>query len=622
MDFKKLYNHRFYYNLDMKLMEHVTRRSQECFDRNRETRAGIKTKEELFAYAKKTREKFIENLSGIPYDNTLPLNAEVTGVIDEEGLTIEKIIFQSRPSVYVVGNLYIPEKRKNPCGAVLFQCGHSKESKAYSYYQSAARIIASAGLIVFVVDPIGQGERSSYFDNETKKPSIPLGSADHQYTGERCVLAGDSLARYFIADAMRAIDYLLTRPEVDKNKIGATGNSGAGTQTGHLMVCDDRIKAAAPGTFITTREAYYYAYGVQDSEQIWYSATKDGFDHHEILICFAPKPALILATDADFFCIEGADEVMEICKPFWEMHGKGDDLRFAHDNVIHEYTPNLAKVAASFFAKYLNDEDRGYDGKPITPLPQSEINCTPEGQISLTYPDAKFPFDENRERIAELKADKSAAEFIKERMFDYRTKVPLRLKEYPAYEMDDYTITPLLWLSHKFMPNCAFLFNKKDKAYNKITVCIWEDGTNDLESHMQKIEEICASGNAALVVDLTANGRCMPLSSHIALTYDKYSVVDKLNKDLFFLGDSICAIRLFELNYILTELCPNLGAEGELYAEGRFSLLTSLYQLAFPETKIETAKERETYMDIVNNKYYDIRGISEHLFPGIIKYIK
>ena len=114
----------------------------------------------------------------------------------------------------------------------------------------------------------------------------------------------------------------------------------------------------------------------------------------------------------------------------------------------------------------------------------------------------------------------------------------------------------------------------------------------------------------------------MPLSSDIALTYDKYSVVNKLNKDLFFLGDSICAIRLFELNYILTELCPNLGAEGELYAEGRFSLLTSLYQLAFPEIKIETAKERETYMDIVNNKYYDIRGISEHIFPGIIKYIK
>ena len=82
MDFKKLYNHRFYYNLDMKLMEHVTRRSQECFDRNRETRAAIKTKEDLFAYAKKTREKFIENLGGIPYDNTLPLNAETTGIIE------------------------------------------------------------------------------------------------------------------------------------------------------------------------------------------------------------------------------------------------------------------------------------------------------------------------------------------------------------------------------------------------------------------------------------------------------------------------------------------------------------------------------------------------------------
>ena len=245
-----------HYNLKGKLWEHIMKRSEECFTKNAAARDAIRTKEELDAYAAAKREKFIERLGGIPYDSTLPLQAEITGSVEEPGLRIENIVFQSRPNVYVTANLYLPEKRKNPCGAVLLQMGHSNAGRFYTVYQKVARSIASAGLIVFAMDPMGQGERLSYFENGSDQPTVEGTTTEHQYNGDRCVLMGDSIARYFISDAMRAVDYLQTRPEVDPERIGATGCSGGGTATAHMMVCDPRIAAAAPVAFLTNRQEF------------------------------------------------------------------------------------------------------------------------------------------------------------------------------------------------------------------------------------------------------------------------------------------------------------------------------------------------------------------------------
>lgn len=84
---------------------------------------------------------------------------------------------------------------------------------------------------------------------------------------------------YFLCDQMRAVDYMLTRPEIDPNRIGITGNSGGGTQTMAMMAVDDRLAAAAPGTFVTSRRSYLAANDPQDCEQIWFGITQFGYDH-------------------------------------------------------------------------------------------------------------------------------------------------------------------------------------------------------------------------------------------------------------------------------------------------------------------------------------------------------
>ncbi|NLD87903.1 MAG: prolyl oligopeptidase family serine peptidase, partial [Clostridiales bacterium] len=298
-----------YYNLDCKLWEHVLARADELHKAAKEARDSIRTCRELEEYAESKRSLFIKSLGGIPYDNTLPLEDKVMGFVDVPGMRIEKIIFKSRPHVYVTANLYLPHKRKNPCGAVLFQLGHAADGKAYEQYQRVARSIASAGLIVMTMDPIGQGERLSYYEPSLGQFIIGPTTQEHQYAGNQCLLAGDNIARYFVADAMRAIDYLISRPEVDPAKIGATGSSGGGTATSMMMICDNRIAAAAPGTFVTNYEEYIRTGNPQDAEQIWANSASDGINHNEILLCFAPKPVMLLTADTDFFTIEGTRDV-------------------------------------------------------------------------------------------------------------------------------------------------------------------------------------------------------------------------------------------------------------------------------------------------------------------------
>ena len=118
------------YNLRDKLSAHVLERSAAAFDASDARRAAISTPEALTAYAGEMRSRFIDALGGIPYDPSLPLQAQVTGTIPGPVFDIEKVIFQARPGVYVTANLYLPHERRKPCGAVLFCPGHSNEGKS------------------------------------------------------------------------------------------------------------------------------------------------------------------------------------------------------------------------------------------------------------------------------------------------------------------------------------------------------------------------------------------------------------------------------------------------------------------------------------------------------------
>ncbi len=148
---------------------------------------------------------------------------------------------------------------------MLLPCGHSDNGKAYEDYQRACILLAKNGMAVLCYDPIGQGERFQRLDAQGKP--VIRGTTEHTMAGIGALLVGRQLASYRIWDGLRALDYLASRPEVDPDRLGCTGNSGGGTLTAYLMALDDRIAVAAPSCYITSLERLFATIGPQDAEQ-------------------------------------------------------------------------------------------------------------------------------------------------------------------------------------------------------------------------------------------------------------------------------------------------------------------------------------------------------------------
>ncbi|MBP5621959.1 MAG: hypothetical protein J6X44_08095, partial [Thermoguttaceae bacterium] len=179
---------------------------------------AIETKEDVEAYQKARREAFMKALG--PMWERTPLNAKVTGRGFKEKYRYENILFESIPGVYVTGTLFLPleEHFKGPYPAMTVVCGHSSDGKAYERYQSVGVLAAVNGLAGFVVDPIDQGERHQFL-NEDGKPVYETVAA-HNLVQAGSILVGRNTATFEVWDGMRAIDYLQSRPDLIADKIG------------------------------------------------------------------------------------------------------------------------------------------------------------------------------------------------------------------------------------------------------------------------------------------------------------------------------------------------------------------------------------------------------------------
>ena len=188
---------------------------------------GIGTEQELLKFQRELRKRLLDMIGGLPTEKT-PLNAHTTGRIQMQGFHVEKLVFESLPGIYVAALVYTPDDAgKHP--AVLVPSGHSTNGKAY--YQALCQRLVQRGYVVISWDAFGQGERSQFWDEKNHKSRYNLICAEHAILGNLAYLAGTNLARWEIWDGIRAVDYLLTRPDVDPDRINITGTSGGGFQT-------------------------------------------------------------------------------------------------------------------------------------------------------------------------------------------------------------------------------------------------------------------------------------------------------------------------------------------------------------------------------------------------------
>ena len=172
--------------------------------------------------------------------------------------------------------------------------GHTQEGKPET--QIVAANLAAKGFIALSYDPIGQGEREQTYLPQLGRALSGGGGNEHLELGVRSILIGQSVARYFIFDAKRAVDYLVSRPDVDPDRIGVTGCSGGGAIATDVGVFEPRVKAAAPGCFINSFRTLFPG-PTADSEMSLPSFLASGLDIADFFEVAAPLPAV---NDGDY----------------------------------------------------------------------------------------------------------------------------------------------------------------------------------------------------------------------------------------------------------------------------------------------------------------------------------
>lgn len=338
----------------------------------------IQTKADWIDYQKELKQKYRASL--MKFKKT-PLNTRITGQLEREKFTVEKIIFESHPGFYVTGCLFIPKKRQHPAPAIIYCSGHSDNGFRSEGYQRSIINFVEKGFIVFAYDPIGQGERLQYLDETTGKSQIGGPTTEHSYAGIQTLLTGSSISDYFIWDGVRAVDFLETRKEVDMNRIGITGRSGGGTQTALIAAYDERIHAAAPECYITTFKRLLQSIGPQDAEQNPYMSIKKGIDIPDLLHMRSPKPTLIVTTTHDFFSQQGARETFKEAKKSYNALGIADNILFVEDMGGHQSTKKNREAVNSFFMKFLNLPGDPTDHE-VALFKDEELWTTSTGQVA------------------------------------------------------------------------------------------------------------------------------------------------------------------------------------------------------------------------------------------------
>jgi cephalosporin-C deacetylase-like acetyl esterase len=473
--------------------------------------ARITTMADLTARQQYWRDRMWSYLGARP--ERTPLNARVVGTLDRGDFRIEKIIFESRPGFYVTANLYLPLKGKAPYPAILFPLGHESGAKAHQAWQRCLAGLARRGFVAMAWDPIGQGERVQMYDEDWHESKVQSSTVEHTIIGMQCLLTGTHIAQYTIWDGIRALDYLLSRPEVDARHIGCTGNSGGGTHTAYLSGLDDRIQAAAPSCYITSWRRMLESIGPQDAEQVFPLWLKDGLDYPDYLYAFGGKPFLMLTAIRDFFPIGGARATFDEAQRVYGTLGLADHIaKFEFDDG-HGYSQPRREAAYRWFTRWLQGAENTEPEAPLSLATEEELQCTRTGQVQTGIPGAADVFSLNRKLAEQLRASRNPTpenvrKFARELSFYEAATTPLRITLFGETARPASRLEKLTYESEPGIAIPALLFVPSGGPARKPAI-IFADGKGK-SSAAAEAEQLAAKGYITLVPDLRGFGETQP----------------------------------------------------------------------------------------------------------------
>ena len=383
---------------------------------SRDCLSEIKTRADWDAKKGEYRRQLEEMLGLWPMPAKADLHPVITGKIDADDFTVEKVYFQSMPHLYVTGDLYLPKKLDRPAPAILYVCGHAKVKENgvslgnKTYYQHHGEWFARNGYVCLVIDSLELGEIEGIHHG-----TYNLGMWWWQSRGY-------TPAGVEAWNGIRALDYLCSRKEVDPNRIGMTGRSGGGAYTWYVSALDERVKVACPVAGMTDLQNYVVDGTIEGHCDCMFMDNTYRWDYPLVAALISPRPLLICNSDKDeIFPLDGVMRLHQQVSRIYALQGAQKNLGLLITEGPHQDTQDLQVPVFRWFNRFLKN-DRGTVDKVATPffkpqqlrvfdqLPTDQINAKIQDTFGPNAPAPVVPTskeDWERQRdhwMAELKA--------------------------------------------------------------------------------------------------------------------------------------------------------------------------------------------------------------------------
>jgi cephalosporin-C deacetylase-like acetyl esterase len=458
--------------------------------------------------------------------DTSPLRAKTTGIIDRANYQIEKVIFESQPGFYVTAHLYLPKSGRKPFPAVLAPLGHAPEGKAYPSYQTVFQNLARKGFAVLAWDPPGQGERLQYIEPGTNH-SLYGPTGEHDHFGWPALLIGSTTTQFEVWDGVRALDYLLSRTEIDGERIGCCGHSGGGTQTMFLCALEPRIKVAVvvEGHTENLAGANYQPPGAfADAEQNLINGLQVALDRGDLLAAFAPKPLRICYTLNDNgttyspHYVQGNHEIFEELINLYRIYNCKEKVSLFNSILPHDYDYFQRRATYEWFNKwFLNGEGDVKESK-FEEAPESALWCTSTGQV-LTSLGGRSAVQVNYDRLRDRKAQADRSGLEKAELQANLRKVlnlpsestTVRATSLSTRTYDSVVIEGIEYESEPGIRVPGWFLKPSDGKFNfPVAVVVDDSGKDGIFDRWRLIEKLTGLGVAVCSVDLRTYGVTKP----------------------------------------------------------------------------------------------------------------
>jgi len=378
-------------NLDLRnmLTQYLVRRSCALLDDVARRRREALAAGTFQAWRDTLREEILAEFGPMPFGASGgPLNARSVSRHERNGFIVENVLFESLPGLDVNGSLFLPDRAvfPPPWPAIVIPVGHS--TKTGESYQLPAQAFARMGYAAITFDPPGMAGE--------KQPGN-----DHFSDGVRCYLTGHSSNRYFIIDALRCIDYLGTRPDIDLSKgVGMTGVSGGGGTTMFAAVLDDRIKVAGPSCCAVSKALHPILDNYAECPEVLPIGRLAQYDDVDLLVAAMPATVLLMAGAGDEVFTESMSRRIagEVAGAF-DQAGYPDRFSFFLDPGGHAYTHAMAVD----FAKRMDAVVRGEPGRVLPKIAEDDLEMLPADLLMCRPRLDRNIYSINRDTAADLR---------------------------------------------------------------------------------------------------------------------------------------------------------------------------------------------------------------------------